>query len=639
MSDPAADRPVRVLHLEDNPLDAELIERDLRRGGLPVETRLATGRGEFERAVREGPYDLVLADHNVPGYGGREALEQVRRHLPDVPFILVTGTLDEETAVGYMRDGAADFLLKDRRVRLVPAVRAALAEAEQQRQLARHRELLDSVMASAPAAIYVEDREGRFVLANQAAADLYGRATDELPGRREEELGGDAGEAAERREHRATVLAEGRTLTVDEEPFTSPGGRTRWFQTLRAPLRLSSEPEPLVLAVGVDVSERRDLEARLRRVERLEAVGQLAGGVAHDFNNLLMVVLGHADLLLGQPEVSSDTLRFHLEQVRQAGQSGAELTRQLLAFGRRQVLQPTVLDLNGLVTGLEPMLRRVLGENVMVATDLEPALWSLRGDRGQLQQVLLNLVVNARDAMAGGGRIMVSTANRTREGEGAEAPAGRWVELTVADSGVGMDEATRARIFEPFFTTKGEARGTGLGLSTVHGIVEQSGGSIEVESAPGEGTTMRVLLPAVSAKAPAAAAARPAAAGHARGGETVLVVEDQDPVRRLVVLALERLGYRVRPAATVAEAREVAADPGAGLDLLLTDVVLADGTGIDLAAELRAAHPRLPILLMSGYAAPGLLPEDDDDPRRDLLQKPFSPDELGRRVRRLLDLA
>jgi PAS domain S-box-containing protein len=626
-----AGEAVRILFLDDNPLDVELIAHDLRRGGLAVEPRRATGRETFERAVDEGRLDLVLADHDVPGYGGRQALALVKQRLPGVPFILVTGTLDEETAVGYMRDGAADFLLKDRRARLVPAVLGALAEAERQRQLSRHRELLDSVLESSPAVIYVKDRLGRFVLANRAAAELFGVPARELVGRREEDLATPPEQVEQRRRHRQEVLDEDRPLTVDEEPFTrAGGGATRWFRTVRSPLHLSSEPDALVLAVAVDVSERRELETRLRRVERLEAVGQLAGGVAHDFNNLLMVVLGHSELLLASGDPSAKDLTFHLGQIRQAGESGAVLTRQLLAFGGRQVLQPRHLDLNELVAHVEPMLRRVLGENLEVVSELAPDPWPVHADEGQLQQVLINLLVNARDAMPGGGRIVVATANRP-----AGPAAGRRVELRVSDTGVGMDADTQARMFEPFFTTKEEGHGTGLGLSTVHGIVEQSGGSVEVDSSPGAGTTVRVLLPAAERAATAAAAAGSTAAPRPAGGETVLVVEDQEPVRRLVVLALEQQGYRVRQAASLAEARLELAGPGA-VDLLLTDVVLADGSGGELAAEMRASRPRLPVLLMSGHAAPEALP-DEADPLCELLPKPFRPAELGRRVRRLLD--
>ena len=263
---------VRVLHLEDNRYDAELIERDLRRGGLEVEIEVVSDGEGFETALRERRYDLILADHNLPGYGGREALLQARQHQRDVPFILVTGTLDEVTAVGYMRDGAADFLLKDRRVRLVPAVKAALDEAEHQRQLARHRELLDQVLASALALIYVQDRDGRFILANRAAAEVFDQSVEDLVGRLESEVA-PAGEVEQRSVRRLAMLESGEPSVVAEEPYSQPDPEgTRWFQTVRVPLHLSSEPAALALTVATDVTVRRDLEERLRLAERLEAV-------------------------------------------------------------------------------------------------------------------------------------------------------------------------------------------------------------------------------------------------------------------------------------------------------------------------------------------------------------------------------
>ena len=358
-----------------------------------------------------------------------------------------------------------------------------------------------------------------------------------------------------------------------------------------------------------------------------------------------MVVSGNVDLLLACDDLSEQH-RSLLHQIRQAGTSGAELARQLLVFGRRESLLPQLVDLTAVVARFEPMLRRVLTENVEVVTELRDDLRPVRADRGEMEQVLMNLVVNARDAMPAGGRLTVRTANAeapppAESGEstvGVPLGEGPLVLLEVSDTGLGMDAATLTHIFDPFFTTKSEGLGTGLGLATVQRIAKRSGGRVQVVSAPNRGTTFRVFLPAHVGEEKPFDDEAPAPVTLQQGSETVLVVEDQEPVRRLVVLSLERLGYRVLEASSVAEARRCIATAGDDFDLLLTDVVLSDGTGIDLATELEAARPDACVLLMSGYAGETTIPEAHGR-LRDYLQKPFSLDELGRRVRRILDRA
>jgi PAS domain S-box-containing protein len=387
-----------------------------------------------------------------------------------------------------------------------------------------------------------------------------------------------------------------------------------------------------VVLQAIDETERETLRARVVEVQRLEAVGRLAGGVAHDFNNLLTAVSGYAQLLQdGMP--AGDPARADALEIERAAARGAELVRQLLTFGRRQEVRSVVLDLNGLVEGLESMLTRLIGTQARIAIDLDPAIPPVEADPGQLEQVIVNLVVNARDATAGGGEITISTATAT----GADGrPIAR---LSVSDTGSGMDQATQARVFEPFFTTKGPGRGTGLGLATVYGIVTAHGGTVTLRSTPGRGTTFHVDLPAAADQGetsppvralPTPTVAHPSAAG------TVLVVDDEDAVRRLVVRALTASGYHVLEAGDLWSALRVADEHGP-IDLILSDVVMPDCRGPELVRRVSASQPGSRVLYMTGYAAEGLGGPDGSDIDGPVLGKPFTMEELAHGVREALE--
>src|SRR5947208_3005627 len=403
------------------------------------------------------------------------------------------------------------------------------------------------------------------------------------------------------------------------------------------PLEFAGRRARLVLAR--DVSAQRQLEEQLRQSQKMEAVGQLAGGIAHDFNNLLTAILGSTQLLLHSTP-PGDPRREDAEEIRHAGLRAAELTRQLLAFSRRQVLAPKVLDLNAVVANVDRMLRRLLGEDVELVTSLQPAAGAVNADPGQLEQVLLNLAVNARDAMPGGGRLSIGTTRVTFQEEPAERrhrmPAGDYVCLAVADTGVGMDETTQAHLFEPFFTTKEVGKGTGLGLATVYGIVKQSGGYIWVYSEVGHGTTVKVYLPRVPgvAEAPAPAAEPKPVRG---GDETVLLVEDAAPVRALARRILEARGYRVLDAPDGPSALDLSARHGGGIDILVTDVVMPGMSGRELAERLAPERARMKVLYTSGFTDDAMVRQGVLNAGVAFLQKPFVPDTLARKVREVLD--
>jgi nitrogen-specific signal transduction histidine kinase/CheY-like chemotaxis protein len=386
------------------------------------------------------------------------------------------------------------------------------------------------------------------------------------------------------------------------------------------------------------MTERRTLENQFRQAQKMEAVGRLAGGVAHDFNNLLTVILSYTDMLM--EDVSPrDTRAEDLSEIRKAAVAAASLTRQLLAFSRQQVIEPRLLNLNDVVASSEKMLRRLIGEDIDVQTTLSSVPLTVLIDPGQLEQVMMNLAVNARDAMPTGGRLTLETANVTLDADYARdhwpMTAGNFAMLAVSDIGCGMDEQTRSRMFEPFFTTKGAGQGTGLGLATVYGIVQQSNGSISVYSEPGKGTCFKIYFPLLD-EAPEQYAAKRVSEATPTGTETILLAEDATAVRVAARQILERFGYTVLEAANGADALS-AAQHGAAIDLLLTDVVMPEMSGRELVDRFAKLRPETRVLFMSGYTDDAIVRHGVLGPGTAYLQKPFSPDTLGRKVREVLD--
>jgi two-component system cell cycle sensor histidine kinase/response regulator CckA len=396
---------------------------------------------------------------------------------------------------------------------------------------------------------------------------------------------------------------------------------------------------PAQMVLAYDVTERKVLEEQLRQSQKLEAVGQLAGGVAHDFNNLLTVITGYSDLSLRRLD-KDDPLRSNLEQIKKAGERAASLTRQLLAFSRKQVLQPKVLQLNDIVADVDKMLRRLIGEDIDVLTVLEPGLGQIKADPGQIEQVLLNLAVNARDAMPQGGKLTIETANVYLDNQYVRRHTaiqpGNYVMLAVSDTGCGIDVETQARMFEPFFTTKEQGKGTGLGLSTVYGIVKQSGGHLWVYSEVGKGTTFKIYLPRID-EVTEGDAARDTLVELPRGRETVLLTEDEKQVRQMIRMILEMSGYRVLEAADGDEALAIYKQYEGEIDLIMTDVVMPLMSGRELVQSLEILHPGIKVLYMSGYTDDAIVRHGLLDQEIVFLQKPFTPDVLLRKVREVLD--
>lgn len=524
--------------------------------------------------------------------------------------------------------------------RLMEEAAARKAAEEQAKFIQSQREQLRVTLQSIGDAVIAVDAQGRVEFLNPIAQAMTGWSDVEARNRPLEEVFRIINEytrepvenPALRSLHEGVIVGlANHTLLIAKD------GTERPIADSAAPIRDAEGRVIGGVLVFRDVTEQKRQEERSRQTQKMEAVGQLAGGVAHDFNNLLTVILGYCRYLEEDPALSPDN-RERAKEIMKAGERAAELTRQLLAFGRQQLLRPTVLDLNHVVADTGTMLKRLISEDVNISTSLTPAPWMVHVDQGQIAQVIVNLAVNARDAMPGGGKLTIETAN-VELGESdvdrfLDVRPGRYVLLTVTDTGCGMDAATRARIFEPFFTTKEPGKGTGLGLATVFGIVKQSGGHITVQSEPGRGTTFKIYLPATDA-APTAAPADATSDGPTGGSEVVLVVEDADVVRKLACDLLRSQGYVVLEARHGREALQLLDRYGGTIHLLLTDVVMPEMGGRQLAEQVRRRQPNVKVVYMSGYAddaVDGVL-----EPEAGFIPKPFFPEALAQKVRDALD--
>lgn len=760
---------LHVLVVEHDPDDIDLNLAALRNGGFTVDADVASTPAEFLRFLKQKAYDIVLSDYRIPGWSGMDALRLLRQEGKTIPFLLVTGTLGDETAVSCIQQGVTDYVLKDRLARLPHAVDRAIGEQLlKQEQLRAEKALqvsetgLQFLFANHPLPMFVYDLETfAFIQVNDAAVVFYGFSHEEfaeislLDIRPQEDAsrlmnehataheaiwfagewrhrkkdgsiadvlivrhliqfgGRSAGLAVVQdvtaRKHseqalyhsearyrelvenatygifRATV--PGRFLQVNsalvhmlgyeakedlvDTPhfgfYRNPEDRDRILEEYRQTGRIHGaevewrrKDSSLITvrlsgrgvtdeAAGLecleiiveDVTERRVLEKQLRQAQKFEAIGQLAGGIAHDFNNVIGAVMGWAEL--GAEQAPQDSrLAEYFKKIRGQTARAAGLTRQLLAFARKQILEPQNLQINGIVTDVLSLLEKVIGKDVEIDSSLAPGLATLRADPSQIEQVLMNLCLNARDAMPDGGRLIIETRDAEVDDEMCRVlpglSPGRYVELVVSDNGTGMDAATREHIFEPFFTTKEPGKGTGLGLATVFGIVKQHDGCVAVQSEPGHGTTFRILLPAAKISANAAQSQSKPSEQALRGGtETILLAEDHEGLREVASTALEACGYHVMIANDGEAAVRMFHEHRHEIALVVLDIVMPRLGGREAASLMRAVRPELPVIFTTGYSADNEALSKVVETGGALLQKPYDPKKLARRVRELLD--
>jgi PAS domain S-box-containing protein len=507
------------------------------------------------------------------------------------------------------------------------------AEAAQHESERRLRELLENIhLVSA-----MLDRAGNIIFCNDFLLRLTGWKRDEIMGRNWCELFVPPGQYD--KELLSRQLSERAVPHQAKNEIITKAGERRmisWNNTIL----FDGAGNPLgVATIGEDITERLRLENELRQAQKLESIGRLAGGVAHDFNNLLTVINGYTDFILSELK-TSDPLRSYADKIKIAGKRAASLTKQLLAFSRKQVIEPKVLDLNTSIQESDGILERLIGEDIALTTTLDPFLWQMMADPEQLHQVMMNLVVNARDAMPKGGRVTICTMNIELSEDDAfihpDAKPGCYVMMSVTDSGVGMDEQTRQHIFEPFFTTKEKGKGTGLGLATVHGIVRQSDGWIDVSSELGVGTSFKIYFPSCNAPSVTEEQREPSRNEGPSGGETILMVEDDGEVRHFGRMILKRSGYHILEAANGEEALQIAKKHSGDIHLLLTDVVLPGINGMEVSERLKEVRPLVKALFVSGYTADVIARRGVLNPGVSLLHKPFTPDDLASKVREVL---
>ena len=634
--------PLRALLLEDNPHDAELILRELKTS-FNVDATVVSDQGSFLAAI-DPTFDIVLADYNSAGFPASHALAALKTAAPDVPLIVISETLGESTAVALLNDGAADYLLKDRLSRLGQAIQRAIDERQLRR--AKHEAENALILAEERIRFAIEaSRVGIWEADLRTGTIRWSEMLESLHGLAPGTFGGTLPAFLERVDPADRAAVEGAIHRAASERTDGSvlyrtrraDGSVRWISASGRTF-YDAAGRPLGAAgIAQDITKRIRLEEQYRQSQKMEAIGLLAGGIAHDFNNLLTAIEGYSTLM-AEAMRTDDPLQAHLAEVRRAAERATALTRQLLAFSRRQILEPRVLGLRDSVTSMGPMLQRLIGENVDIVVRERGEPGHVKADPGQIEQVILNLAINARDAMPRGGTLTfeISDARLTNADarSGATVVPGRYTLLTVSDSGHGMDAETQARVFEPFFTTKQKGKGTGLGLSTVYGIVKQSGGYIWIDSAPGAGTRFSIYLPRVEEAVetpPLRSASEPLT-----GSETILVVEDEGAVRMLVRRALERYGYKVLTAGTPLEAIELAQGSGERIDLLISDVVLPQMSGRALADHILEAKAGTRLLFMSGYTDDAIVHHGVLDEGTPFIQKPFTPQALARKVRQVL---
>jgi signal transduction histidine kinase len=561
---------------------------------------------DMARRMKFGPA-VALVDLQLPDMDGIELVGRLREIAGLTEVVILTGNASVDSAVRAMRENSNDYLLKPvQPEHLIGTIERAGERWHRRRAEEGMRESQDRlrlIFDHVSDALYIANDAGQIIDANPAACALSGHSLERI-----------------QTMNMSDVLPVNASEVLDV--------RSTAFA-----------PGVLVYTVR-DLTRQRKLEDQLMQAQKMEAVGQLAGGVAHDFNNLLTVIMSYSSMLLADA-APDDAAKDDIQAISDAAARAAGLTRQLLAFSRKQVLQLQAVNVNAIVTDIEKMLHRLIGEDISLSTHLDPHLALISADPGQLEQVLLNLAVNARDAMPNGGALTIATDNADLSAEHADrhlgAAPGKYIMLAVTDTGTGMTKEVQQRLFEPFYTTKGAGKGTGLGLATVHGIVKQLGGDVYVYSEVGHGTTFKVYFPYLTTT-PETVAVAPEHREAPRGSETILLAEDDDALRSLGARVLGAFGYKVLVARTGAEALRIVASHDGPIDLVATDVVMPEMSGSQLVAEVLKARPGIRVLFMSGYTDDEVMRRGVIDGQTAFLQKPFTPDMLAHKVRDVLDL-
>jgi PAS domain S-box-containing protein len=632
-----------VLVVEDNVGLRRLIMKRLKREHYRVEV-VEKGIEAIDRIMTASDVILLL-DYKLPDMTGMEVIQRLEENGCMVPFIIITGHGDERTAVEMMKLGARDYLVKDHAfLDVLPQVMAhVLDQVLTEKKLHQVKKALEEteqrfkvLFNSGTDAVFVQSisdgKPGRFIEVNEIACEQLGYDREELLQKTMADIESrdDSGDDLHVREN----PVECKHLLY-ETVLVGRNGKEFCVENNSHLIDLNGNA--VILCISRDISQRKQLEQQLMQAQKMEAVGKLAGGVAHDFNNLLTAIMGYSDLMLVKMD-SESPFRDGVNEIKKASLRASALTQQLLAFSRKQIIKTRVMDINNTVHGIEKMLKRLIGENVILTSELEPGLKSIRADSGQIEQVLLNLSINAADSMKDGGNLTIRTENveidETYSRILPYSRPGRYVCLSITDSGEGMDKNVLTHIFEPFFTTK--KSGTGLGLAVVYGIIKQHNGWLNVYSEPRVGTTFRAYFPAVESVAVDNEEKEGSLTDYTGQGEKILLVEDEGGVRKIAARALRDYGYQVVEAHGVGKALELLEEEKDRFHLVLSDVILQDKTGLELVAKLHLKEPDMKVLLTSGYADQKAHWSEVVEKRIPFLQKPYTMVNLLKKVRELL---
>lgn len=597
--------PLNILLVEDSEDDTLLLVNELKRGGYePTLERVDTAEA-MKAALEKKHWDIVIADYVMPHFSGLEALELLKESGLDLPFIIVSGTIGEDIAVETMRAGAHDYIMKDNLKRLMPAIQRELREAKtrmKHKLIDEEHIRLSMAVEQAAEIIVITYPDGVIQYANPAFERITGYSLEEGTGQNISMMKSGEHDNLFYKDLWDTI-SSGRVWKGHFKNRKKSGDIYEEEATI-SPVTDHSGKIISYVAVKRDVTDEIHLRRQLLQAQKMEAIGVLTGGIAHDFNNLLTTIRGFTELVMMKLN-EADPMYNDLKHVRHASVRAADLTRQLLLFSRKQPMEFTSLNLNTTVNGLIKMLRRFIGEDVTINADLVPDIWAVKADEGNIEQVIMNLVVNARDAMPDGGDIVIKTENTTLGEEYCKvvsyARPGRFIRLSIADTGIGMDNGVIRHIFEPFFTTKETGKGTGLGLAVVYGIIKQHEGWINIHSSPGQGSTFNIYLPAHPGKVESKAKETFSLERLQGNGERILLVEDEADVREVHIKILRETGYIVFGAASAKEALDIFERENCNFHLVFSDMVMPDKTGLQLVDLLLSRRPELPVLLTSGY--------------------------------------
>ncbi|MBC7964065.1 MAG: response regulator [Steroidobacteraceae bacterium] len=636
------DEPLNILVMEDRNADFMMVERHLKQNGLSVRCSRVDSPEGLREAIDRKSWDLVLTDYNVPQLNFQDSLKLLLAELPDVPVIMVSGTMGEEKAVDILKLGVLDFVLKDNLARLVPAVLRSLKEKKELEERRRTEERLKLALRGANDGLWDWNLITNELYLSPRWKSMLGYADEELENSYNSWIRLLHPEDSDSALTQMRDFLEGRTANFEIE-FRMLHKEGHSADILSRGFLLFDDQGNALRMVGthVDVTERKKLEEQYRQAQKMEAVGQLAGGVAHDFNNILTAIIGNTHFAMLKMQ-ENDPARKYLEQVLAASDRAAVMNQSLLAFSRKQMVSLAVIDLCAVIKEFEAFLRRLIREDIELRITCSEAPLNVLADRGQIEQVLMNLVTNARDAMPQGGKLFMEIQPVTLDQQFVEAhrygKAGAYVLFSVSDSGVGMDKETQSRIFEPFFTTKEQGKGTGLGLSMAYGIIKKHDGFINAYSEPGTGTIFKIYLPRIQGPAQAGITApREVATVLLDGAETILVGEDDEALRRLATKVFNHYGYRVIVAVDGQDAVDKFIEYGDSIQLVILDAIMPKKNGREAFQEMRTMRPDLKAVFVSGYARDIFAENDMPDGNSIFVQKPVSPNELVAKVREMLD--